>query len=364
MTNRQPSAAGAWYRESGETVIYEQVPQEIYDALLFADSIARLYPRPCRRPFSPARGSDRGGEQAIAVQPFEFGRVHAKRNGSCPSVPIRPVEHWGAKALAGTLQDVNPPCSGTVPCARSCCSSPPSLYQPIFAGFAAGGGAAPHYDVTAVAKIHGGIVDCVGCNLAGADLTNTCVKAHDLTGADFDGANATLMCMSFANFTNASFRGTDLSAANLAGAKMDGADLTGAKTSITSFLGTDLTHDQGPDPGTAQSRVQRQGDQGAGGFEGSSLQLALFFPWELDLTPRDLRSGVLLPHSALGRPASSNTPGRRARPARSIDGSPIARETWLMRQSFNSAGAAPRGGRRWGCRSGGTAPWCRRCRSP
>src|ERR1700759_5680802 len=96
-------------------------------------------------------------------------------------------------------------------------------------------------DPAAVAKIHGGIVDCVGCNLAGADLTHTCVKEHDLHGANFDGAHATLMCMSFVNFTNASFRGTELSGANLAGAKMDGADLTGAKTSITSFLGTDLT---------------------------------------------------------------------------------------------------------------------------
>ena len=105
--------------------------------------------------------------------------------------------------------------------------------------------AAPHYDVAAVAKIHGGIVDCIGCNLQGADLTNTCVKEHDLHGANFDGANATLMCMSFANFTNASFRGTELSGANLAGAKMDGADLTGAKTSITYFLGTDLTHVKG-----------------------------------------------------------------------------------------------------------------------
>jgi len=96
-----------------------------------------------------------------------------------------------------------------------------------------------------VAKIHGGIVDCVGCDLSGADLTNTCVKARDLHGANFDGANATLMCMSFANFTGASFRGADLSAANLASAKMDGADLTGAKTAITSFLGTDLRHVKG-----------------------------------------------------------------------------------------------------------------------
>ncbi len=96
-----------------------------------------------------------------------------------------------------------------------------------------------------VAKIHGGIVDCVGCDLSGANLTNTCVKARDLHGANFDGANATLMCMSFANFTGASFRGTNLDAANLAHAKMDGADLTGAKTTITSFLGTDLRHVKG-----------------------------------------------------------------------------------------------------------------------
>jgi len=100
-------------------------------------------------------------------------------------------------------------------------------------------------DPAAVAKIKGGIVDCVGCNLAGADLSNTCVKQHDLHGADFSGADASLMCMSFANFTDARFRDTELSGANLSGAKMDGADLTGAKTSITSFLGTDLRHVKG-----------------------------------------------------------------------------------------------------------------------
>ena len=106
-------------------------------------------------------------------------------------------------------------------------------------------GPAQAADAAAVSKIHGGIVDCVACDLRGADLMNTCVKEHDLHGANFDGANATLMCMSFANFTNASFRGTELSGANLAGAKLDGADLTGAKTSITSFLGTDLRHVKG-----------------------------------------------------------------------------------------------------------------------
>ena len=103
----------------------------------------------------------------------------------------------------------------------------------------------PGYDAAAVARIRADIVDCVGCNLKGADLSNTCVKEHDLHGANFDGADAGLMCMSFANFTNASFRGTELSGANLAGAKMDGADLTGAGTSITSFLGTDLRRVKG-----------------------------------------------------------------------------------------------------------------------
>jgi len=100
-------------------------------------------------------------------------------------------------------------------------------------------------DPHAVARIEGGIVDCPNCQLAGADLINTCVKAKDLHGANFDGANATLMCMSFANFRGASFRGTILDAANLASARLEGADLTGARTNITSFLGTDLTHVKG-----------------------------------------------------------------------------------------------------------------------
>src|SRR3954465_15927243 len=88
-------------------------------------------------------------------------------------------------------------------------------------------------DPAAVAKIHGGIVDCVGCDLKGADLTNTCVKEHDLHGADFTDANATLMCMSFANFTGVSFRNTELSGANMAGAKMNDPHLSGAKRSFT-----------------------------------------------------------------------------------------------------------------------------------
>jgi uncharacterized protein YjbI with pentapeptide repeats len=119
--------------------------------------------------------------------------------------------------------------------------------------------AAPAYDAAAVARIHAGIVDCPGCNLAGADLTNTCVKAKNLTGADFDRATAVLMCMSFANFTDATFRGTDLSAANLAHAIVDGADFTGAIMDITSIKGTDLSR--------AKGLTQKQLDQACGDDE-------------------------------------------------------------------------------------------------
>ncbi len=123
-----------------------------------------------------------------------------------------------------------------------------SLFFLLFAGAllaTAPALAAPSYDAVAVARIHGGIVDCPGCNLAGADLTNTCVKAKNLTGANFDGANAVLMCMSYANFSNATFRKTDLSGANLAHANLDGADLSGAVMTITSLKGTDLTKARG-----------------------------------------------------------------------------------------------------------------------
>jgi len=116
--------------------------------------------------------------------------------------------------------------------------------------------AAPAYDAAAVARIHAAIVDCPGCNLAGADLTNTCVKAKNLTGANFDGATAVLMCMSYANFTRASFRGTDLSGANLAHATLEDADLTGAIMDITSIKGTDLSR--------AKGLTQTQLDQACG----------------------------------------------------------------------------------------------------
>lgn len=116
----------------------------------------------------------------------------------------------------------------------------------VFAALSpAGADPALKADPKAVARLEAGIVDCPGCQLAGANLLNLCVKARDLHGANFDGANATLMCMSFANFRGASFRGTILDAANLASAKLDGADMTGARTRITSFLGTDLTRVKG-----------------------------------------------------------------------------------------------------------------------
>jgi uncharacterized protein YjbI with pentapeptide repeats len=118
-------------------------------------------------------------------------------------------------------------------------------FLPALALFGCAVQAAPVADAGAVARIHAGIVDCAGCRLSGADLSNTCVKAHDLHGADFDGANATLMCMSYANFSGATFRGTDLSGANLAHADLDGADMTDAVMTITSIKGTDLTRVKG-----------------------------------------------------------------------------------------------------------------------
>jgi uncharacterized protein YjbI with pentapeptide repeats len=97
-------------------------------------------------------------------------------------------------------------------------------------------------DPWAVASIKAGHHDCPHCDLAGADLTNQCVKRGNLEGANFSGARLVLMCMSYADFRGASFRNTDLAGANLAHARLDGADLTGANLSIASIKGTDLTH--------------------------------------------------------------------------------------------------------------------------
>ena len=96
-------------------------------------------------------------------------------------------------------------------------------------------------DPAAVASIKAGHHDCPHCVLAGADLTNQCVKSGNLEGADFDGAKLVLMCMSYADFRGATFRNTDLAGANLAHARLDGADFSGAVLTITSIKGTDLT---------------------------------------------------------------------------------------------------------------------------
>ena len=100
-------------------------------------------------------------------------------------------------------------------------------------------------DRAAVDSIKAGHHDCPHCDLAGADLTNTCVKGGNLEGAKFDGARAVLMCMSYADFKGASFVKTDLAGANLAHADVDDADFTGADLSITSLKGTDLSHAHG-----------------------------------------------------------------------------------------------------------------------
>lgn len=119
--------------------------------------------------------------------------------------------------------------------------------------------ALPHADPVAVASIKQGKHDCPHCDLAGADLNNTCVKAGNLEGADFEGANLSLMCMSYADFKDANFRGADLGAANLAHANLAGADFTGADLTITSFKGTDLTK--------AVGLTQTQLDQACGDKE-------------------------------------------------------------------------------------------------
>jgi uncharacterized protein YjbI with pentapeptide repeats len=111
-------------------------------------------------------------------------------------------------------------------------------------------------DPSAVASIKAGHHDCPHCQLAGADLSNQCVKYGNLEGADFSHAKLFLMCMSYADFKGASFRGTDLSGANLANAKLDGADFSGAQLTITSFKGTDLSHTKG--------LTQKQLDQACG----------------------------------------------------------------------------------------------------
>jgi hypothetical protein len=99
--------------------------------------------------------------------------------------------------------------------------------------------------LTPVQRIKAGDINCVGCDLSGADLSHTCVKNGDLTGANLSGVTALYMCMSYANFTGVSFRGADLTGANLANSNLTGADMTGATLDITSIKGTDLTRVKG-----------------------------------------------------------------------------------------------------------------------
>jgi len=119
-------------------------------------------------------------------------------------------------------------------------------------------------DANAVASIKAGHHDCAHCELAGADLTNTCVKGGNLEGADFTNAHLVLMCMSYADFKGASFRHADLAGANLAHAKLDDADFTGASLSITSFKGTDLRR--------AKGLTQKQLDAACGDAETKAPQ--------------------------------------------------------------------------------------------
>ncbi len=105
--------------------------------------------------------------------------------------------------------------------------------------------AAASADARAIASIKAGRHDCPHCELAGADLTNQCVKGGHLESTDFSGARLVLMCMSYADFTGASFRDANLAGANLAHAKLDDADFAGADLTITSFKSTDLRRAKG-----------------------------------------------------------------------------------------------------------------------
>ena len=100
-------------------------------------------------------------------------------------------------------------------------------------------------DYKAVEKIQGGAHDCLRCDLSGSNLSNTCVKGGNLTGADFTKVVAQYMCMSQANFTGVSFRHADLTGANLANSNLTDADFTGATLDITSLKGADLSRAKG-----------------------------------------------------------------------------------------------------------------------
>lgn len=95
---------------------------------------------------------------------------------------------------------------------------------------------------TVIQRLQAGeVLDCLGCDLSGADLSHTCVKEKNLAGAKLDDVDAHYMCMSYANFSGTSFRNADLTGANLGHSDLSGADLTGATLDITSLLGADLS---------------------------------------------------------------------------------------------------------------------------
>jgi len=97
----------------------------------------------------------------------------------------------------------------------------------------------------AVASIKAGKADCPHCDLAGADLSNQCVKGGDLSGADFSGAKLVLTCMSKAKYRGARFTNADMSGANLSDSDLSDADLSGAIFSATQARGTDFSKAKG-----------------------------------------------------------------------------------------------------------------------
>ena len=132
-------------------------------------------------------------------------------------------------------------------------------------------------DAAAVARIHHGKVDCVDCQLEGSDLTNTCVKGHDLHGADFDGANATLMCMSYANFSGASFRGTNLSGANLTESSLKRASIVSTNLAGANLTSADLAgaRERHPDEGQVpQDELERRLTEARTGVASARAEMA------------------------------------------------------------------------------------------
>ena len=74
--------------------------------------------------------------------------------------------------------------------------------------------------------------ECMGCDLAGVELT----EAH-LIGADLRDAN-----LQFANLTGSNLEGADLKGADLTGANLTGAFLTHANLADTQLVGVNFTH--------------------------------------------------------------------------------------------------------------------------